>query len=180
MSALFTPEGDDLFLPGPRARGPWDANALHGGPVAALLTRVVEQLPAEGEMQLARITVELLRPAPVAPLRATSGVLRPGRKLQLLGASLWAGETEVARAVAVRIRSAAVDMPDLQADAAGDPPPPLPRTQAKQRRPGDWDAFHNEGVEMRFVSGYFGDPGPAVVWMRLCQPVVAGEEPTQT
>ncbi|MDQ1446220.1 MAG: hypothetical protein QOI20_2684, partial [Acidimicrobiaceae bacterium] len=180
VDALFTTEGADVFMPGPRARGPWDANALHGGPVAALLTRLVEQLPADGPMQVARVTVELLRPAPVALLRATSSVLRPGRKLQLLGASLWAGETEVARAVAVRIRSLDLSIPTLPADAAGEPAPALPAVQAKQRRTGDWDAFHNEGVEMRFVKGYFQDSGPATVWMRLCQPVVAGEAPTQT
>jgi hypothetical protein len=31
---------------------------------------------------------------------------------------------------------------------------------------------------MRFTDGFFGDPGPATVWMRLRQPVVVGEEPT--
>jgi hypothetical protein len=33
-------------------------------------------------------------------------------------------------------------------------------------------------MEDRFVSGSFLELGPAMVWMRLRQPLVAGEEPT--
>jgi hypothetical protein len=33
-------------------------------------------------------------------------------------------------------------------------------------------------MEYRFVSGGFLEPGPAVVWMRMRHPLVAGEEPT--
>lgn len=177
MTALFEAVGEEVFMPGPRARGPWDANALHGGPVAALLARGVERLPADGELRIARLTVELLRPAPVAPLQMRTEVLRPGRKVQLGTASLWAGETEVARAVGLRLRSAEVPIPELAPDALGGTAPPMAAAQTKPRRE-DWEAFHNEGVEMRFVSGYFDDRGPSTVWMRLCQPVVAGEEPT--
>jgi hypothetical protein len=176
--ALFSPDGPDRFMPGPRARGPWDIRSLHGGPVAALLTRLIEGLPADGDLHLARITVELLRPAPVVPLRATAEVLRPGRKVQLGGASLFAGDTEVARAVGLRMRMADVDMPELPAGAAGGDPPPLPSTRARQQRADDWEAFHNEGVEMRYAKGYFLERGPATVWMRLCQPVVEGEAPS--
>ncbi len=33
-------------------------------------------------------------------------------------------------------------------------------------------------MEVRFVEGGFVEPGPAVVWLRMRQPLVAGEEPT--
>jgi hypothetical protein len=33
-------------------------------------------------------------------------------------------------------------------------------------------------MEVRFVSGDFIKPGPATVWLRMRQPLVAGEEPT--
>jgi hypothetical protein len=176
--ALFAPDGPDGFLPGPRARGPWDIRSLHGGPVAALLARLVEGLPADGPLHLARLTVELLRPAPVTRLRATSTVLRPGRKVQLGGASLFVDDTEVARAVGLRIRPAEVDMPALPEDAAGGVAPALPSERAMQDRKDDYEAFHNQGVEMRYAKGFFLERGPATVWMRLCQPVVAGEEPS--
>jgi hypothetical protein len=40
----------------------------------------------------------------------------------------------------------------------------------------EWVAFHNSGVEMRWVAGRWRQPGPATVWGRLRVPVVAGEE----
>ena len=66
MPALFVPDGRRL-VPTERARGPWSPNALHGGPVAALVARAAESQPGGEELQLARITLELLRPVPLAP-----------------------------------------------------------------------------------------------------------------
>jgi hypothetical protein len=180
MTALFDVVDDGLFLPSELARGPWSPDALHGGPTAALLARAVESLEAAGPMHVARLTVELLRPVPVAPLRVTCEVQRPGRKVQLAGASVWAGQMEVARAVALRIRAAAVSIPDLPSSAAGDAPPARIEGRTRPRFEGEWVAFHNTGVEMRFTGGYLDEPGGSVVWMRLNQPVVAGEEPSPT
>jgi len=39
-------------------------------------------------------------------------------------------------------------------------------------------AFHNAGVEIRYVAGHLDRPGPATAWFRLRVPVVAGEEPS--
>jgi hypothetical protein len=125
-------------------------------------------------MHLARITVELMRAVPMAPLRVESAVVRAGRRIQVASASLWAGDDEVARAVGLRMRAGSVDMPEPPPN----PAPALPAAQARPKYAGDWEAFHNEGVEMRFVGGWTADPGPATVWVRLCQPVVPGEEPT--
>jgi hypothetical protein len=179
MTALFEAAGEGLWLPTDWARGPWTPDALHGGPTAALLTRAVEALPSDGRMQVARITIELLRPVPVAPLRVEAAVLRPGRKIQLAGASAWAGEVEVARAMSMRIRAAAVDVPEAaaQSDEADGPPPP-PAGLPRPKYEGEYTAFHSHGVEMRFVTGFTYEPGPATVWIRLCRPVVPDEEPS--
>ena len=68
MSALFVADGDAL-VPTDLARGPWDPNALHGGPTSALLARAIESCPTDGvAFEVARLTVELLRPVPVEPL----------------------------------------------------------------------------------------------------------------
>ena len=63
--ALFERSGDD-FLPTEITRGPWSPDALHGGPVSALLAGLAEALPRPGPMMPARITIELLRPVPLA------------------------------------------------------------------------------------------------------------------
>jgi hypothetical protein len=179
MDALFE-VADGSLVPTDLARGPWDIGALHGGPVAGIVVRAVEgHLAADGggPWQLARLTLELLRPVPVEPLTLEARTSRPGRKVTLVEASLRAGDREVARGVALAIRRAELALP-LAARRPSRPladPRALPRTRPPQRA-GVWRAFHNEGVEMRWEAGSWEEPGPVVLWIRLRVPFVAGEE----
>ena len=182
------PEPESLYepveggwLPTAFARGPWSPDALHGGPVAALLAGTAEAAgDATGDTAWlpARLTVELLRPVPLAPLRAEGMVVRPGRKVQLVDASLRTVEgTEVASARLLRVREEAMDVP---VTTGGQAPPPLPSTEASYDNPdvGPYEAFHSHGVEHRFAVGIFSEPGPATDWIRLRVPVVPGVAPT--
>ncbi len=175
-NALFEPDGA-RFVATELARGPWSPEALHGGPPAALLARCAERVAGDDGMMVTRLTVELLRPVPVAPLSVETRMLRPGRKVQLVGASLHAGDTEVARATALRIRTTGLPVAD---DMPRPAPPPGPDTVGPSTSPGialqDYPAFHNRGVEHRFVAGAFDLAGPATDWIRLRVPLVAGEE----
>jgi len=92
----------DRFLPTELTRGPWSPDAQHGGPPAALLALCVERHAGGAGTQVVRMTVELLRPVPLAPLAVTVRTLRPGKKVQLVDATLRAGDVEVARATALR------------------------------------------------------------------------------
>lgn len=175
--ALFVPDGD-RFLPTALARGPWSPEAQHGGAPAALLATCLERAGG-GDMHPARLTIELLRPVPIAPLTVEAVVTRPGRKVQIVEARMRAGETDVARAVLLRIRRA--DLPLPPALQAAEPPPgphrgvdgAPPWTESTWR-----PAFHRDAVEHRFVAGSFLEPGPATDWIRLRVPVVEGEAPT--
>ena len=176
--ALFEKDGD-RYAPSEITRGPWSPDALHGGPVAALLAGLAEALPKPGPMAPARITIELLRPAPLAPLRGEARVLRPGRKVLLAESSLHAAETEVARATLLFVRTADLPLPaETLGGRAVVPPGPdtVPRTKPI------WDAglpaYHRDAVEHRVVRGAWGRPGPCTDWIRLRVPVVAGEATT--
>jgi hypothetical protein len=175
--ALFVPDGD-AFVPTALTTGPWDPTAQHGGAPAALLTRAVEAADSPGPMALARITVELLRPVPLRPLRVATEIARPGRKVQLVHASLVEAEggVEVARAVGLRLRAIEAPVPGEtvpddrlpvgpEGGRASDPFTPLH----------DGLGFATDANELRFVEGGFDVPGPALVWVRLRYPVVAGE-----
>ena len=108
--ALYETDGD-RFRPTELTRGPWSADAQHGGPPAALLAFCVERHAGTADTQVARMTVELLRPVPLVPLAVTVRTLRPGKKVQLVEATLRAGDGEVARATALRIRIADLPLP---------------------------------------------------------------------
>lgn len=174
--ALFHRQGD-LFFPTELTRGPWHPAAQHGGPPSALLSQALASFENGEEMFVARITIELLRPVPLAPLAVRLRAARPGRKVQLVEASLVADDVEVARATALRIRRAAVHLPDaVQTEPA--PPAPssgsasLPSWTATNR---DTIAYHSHGVDHRFVRGGFDVLGPATDWIRLKAPVISGE-----
>jgi hypothetical protein len=173
--ALFVRDGE-RFVPTPLARGPWDPSALHGGAPAALFAWAIERHDPGDASFLARLTVELLRPVPLAPLELRVRTSRPGRKVQWLEAALWSGATEAARASALRLHSQPVEPGD---HASPDVPPP-PGVEAPAALPfADTVNFDRVGYwnanEVRLVAGTWGAPGPGAAWFRLRCPVVEGE-----
>jgi hypothetical protein len=175
--ALFVADGDH-FVPTHRSRGPWSPTSLHGGSVAALVTRGIEEHAGADELQLVRVTVELLRPVPLAPLSVRCSLARPGRKVQLIDAVVEAGGVEVAWARALRIRRAHDDQLAVPSVPEDDAPAPPGHGVLLSTGVEGYRALHNEGMELRFVKGRFGERGPATAWFRLRYPVVLGEEPS--
>ncbi|HEY2160781.1 MAG TPA: thioesterase family protein [Solirubrobacteraceae bacterium] len=176
--AVFTDLGDGRFAASKLARGPWDANAQHGGAPAALLMRALERLPGEPGLQIARVTYELLRPVPLGELTVEADVTRPGRRVRLLEGLIQAPDgTDLVRATALQVQGADRSSGDP------DPPPPGPE-QGRPHEPGGAGfappyspMFTPDAIEIRFVSGVFGH-GPATAWFRMRVPLVASEEPS--
>jgi len=175
--ALFEVVGDDVVRATDLTRGPWDPGAEHGGAPAALIGRAIERTQPGADMRVARVTIELLRPVPLGELRVETEVVRPGRRVQLVAARLWAGDTLAVQALGLRIRRAPGVSPAV---AATDPvPAPLPGPEAHARFVvAEGRSFPSDGCELRFARGSFTEAGPAVVWIRLGVPVVAGETPS--
>ena len=189
--AFFEPRGE-LYVPSELTRGPWDPDSQHAGPPAALVGREVERLPSDSPRHVGRITFEILRAVPISPLRVEARVARPGRTVELVEATLSDEEGEVMRGAAWRLRTSDVEVPPELASATGRLGGP---SSAGVIRPGVVPAgpdvarereFFDTGqavgyhtaMEYRFVSGAFREPGPATVWMRMRQPLVAGEDPS--
>lgn len=172
--AIFELDGD-RFVPAPQSRARWYADALHGGPVAALFARGFEQEESAVPMMVTRLTIDLMRPVSTVPLTVTTRVVRTGRRIQVLEASMEAGGVAVAQASALRMRIIELEVPD---HPRRDPMPGPDLFDPYSMRGGDGEWFHTHGVEVRYVEGDFYEPGPSVVWMRLAMPLVAGEEPT--
>jgi hypothetical protein len=164
------------FLATELARGPWDANAQHGGAPAALLMREFERLPVAEGLMIARVTYELLRPVPLGGLTAAAEVIRPGRRVQLLEGAIRSPDgTEVVRARALQVRRA-----EAREHTTGWPAPVGPeegREVPPAFKPPRSPTFAPDAIEIRFVRGAFNG-GPATAWFRLRVPLVEGEEPT--
>ncbi len=171
--AFFRREGE-RFVPSEAARGPWDPRAQHGGPPSALIGRAIERCEPREGMRVGRVTFEILRPVPLEPLAVEARVVRPGRSVELLEASLSGPDGEVMRARAWRLQAGQIEL-----EAKVDEPPPGP----EHGRPTDFfptgqEVGYHTAMDYRFVRGAFLELGPATVWMRPRIPLVEGEEPT--
>jgi hypothetical protein len=184
--AFFVAKGD-RYEPTELTRGPWDPKAQHAGPPAALLGREIERLPADAAMQVGRITFEILRPVPIAPLTVAARVKRPGRSVEFVEATLSDEDGEIVRAGAWRLRTGEFEVPDLPLpDGPGLPgkldpryvPPPPSEAKPGVFMPTGFETGYHTAMEYRFVYGDFIEQGPAVAWMRMQVPLVAGEEPS--
>jgi hypothetical protein len=121
-TAFFVPDGDG-FVPTGLARGPW-GQTISGNYVGGLLGYAVEHEARDPNFQPTRLTVDLLRPAALAPLRVETSVARQGRRLRLVDAVMTQSHEVVARASALFLRRG--EQPADQAWTSPVAMPPVP------------------------------------------------------
>jgi hypothetical protein len=174
LPPFFVADGE-RFVPSASARGPWSAQHQHGGPPAALLARAFGR-QAGPTAHVARLTVDFLRPVPLAPLTVATRVVRAGARVQRLAGSVLAADgAAVIEATCLIMRVA----PGSVAVSPETPAPPVPPAEsapfALPFMSGD-EGYHR-AMEWRLARGTWGR-GPAAVWLRPRVPLVAGETPT--
>ena len=173
MDAFFIPLDDDRFESTEHTIGPWNMESQHAGPPSALIGRAIERVGEHPDFHVARITFEILRPVPIAPLTVSARVVRPGRNVELVEASLATDENEVMKARAWRINETGphdleAALPDLSP-----PPPPESGTDVEKLEHG-----YLQAMETRFIKGEFLAKGPGTAWFRMRHPLIEGEEPS--
>jgi hypothetical protein len=181
--SFYEPDGEG-FVATELTRGPWDPGAQHAGPPAALIGREVERLgggriggQGGGAAQVGRITYEVLRSVPIAPLRVEAEIVRPGKRVEMFEAVLTdEGGERLMRAHGWRLRTEPVAF-EKPAVPVEQPPGP------QQGKPGQffhtgYDVGYHTAMEYRFTDGAFMEAGPATVWMRMAVPLLPDEEPT--
>lgn len=134
----------------------------------------MERLPGDG--LVTRIAVEIVRPIPIGRLTIDARVVRPGRAVELIEATLQTESDVLARARVWRMAAAPEDLAPL-----GEPPrrPPAPEeAQVKPFFDTGADVGYHTAMDVRFASGGFTEPGPAQAWMRMRQPLVEDEDPS--
>ena len=179
---LPTPSAD-VVASTPLARAGWYEEGQHGGVVSALLARCVEAVPTLAPMEVARLTVELFRVVPITTLRTAARVIREGKRIQVVEASLFDDDDlELARAAALRLRTTRLDLPGTARPSH--PPVPAP-DELPVPDMGHWGLgdsgrvlYHRHAIEVREVGEGFRREGPGAMWLRIHRPLVAGEEIT--
>ena len=169
MSAFFHRDGD-RYLPTAHTRGPWSAEHQHGGPPSALLAGAIEAACASHA--LARLSVQLLRPVPIAPL--TVHVAEPvgGRTAQRVRAELRHDGRAVVTAEGLLLRRAEVPGAAVPTTPLG----PLPSSATPLVFPFfAWDEGYHQAIELHPLPGEAWG-GPSLrLWARSRFPIVAGQ-----
>ncbi len=184
-TALYEPvEGG--FLATALTIGPWDPGLQHAGPPAAWLAREVERAGQIDGGQTVRLTYDILGPVPVGFVRLRADVVRPGRRIELVEASL-SGEDgrPLMRVSAWRMRSrtdfSPADLTELGSAVMDDeyPLPPLPEA-SRPEEPAFFaqDIAYHRALEWRFAAGTFNGPGAATAWTRPLCALVTSEQIT--
>jgi hypothetical protein len=174
--------GTGTFQPTELSRGPWSPDALHGGPVGALVARHLEAVPAALPLHPSRLTVELLYPVPLEPLTVRTYAVRRGKRVRVLGADVHGpDDTLLVRATLQQVRRQPITLPAFLRSTTGAAHAPPDRGDAEVGAP-DWNhtdiAFHSHATEHHVVAGGWTELGPTTDWIRLTVPVVAGEAPS--
>ena len=175
MDSIFRIDGASVVT-SPHAAGPWDPGMQHGSPPSALVAYLAETIPTPEPMQVARLTIDLMRPVPVAPLTYETEVVRQGRKIQLCAIRLLANGVVVVSATALKIRIAPPPLPPEIAT------PPLDVPLPEQCRVVTMKSARNPfvaGLSLREAKGDFQALGPGAVWYRLDRQMIKGHPTSQ-
>ena len=180
MQAAYSEVIDDVFRAGPLTRGPWHPDHQHAGPPSALICRAIERAATEaGLSHLARLTVNLMRPAPIGECRIEVTPDYLGRNAGHFSGRLVADGKDVARFTALAQREEDFAIPD---GTSGHPPPKAPKPWAESPvvvvapssgdEAGYWSLVENRVAEGKIFKG------PSAIWFRLNHPLVKGETPS--
>ncbi len=169
-AAFFTADGDGL-LPGEDARSWWSPDALHGRLLGGLLARALEREHHAEGLHFARLTVDLFRTCPFAPVRVTTERIRDGRRIRVADAVVHGANGAVARASAVLLRRGEQPAGEVPATPDWDAPPPEEIAPVRHGMP--WNFWQFDG-DNRPVTSW---RGVAVrrAWLRDEADLVAGE-----
>ncbi len=170
--AFFRHE-DGVFVPSDEARGPWDPNSLHGRVLVGLLARAFEQEHGDEAFQVSRLTTELFRLPPFAPLTVTSEVVREGRRIRVVEGSVSSGGVELARGRAVMLLRADQPEGSVWSPPPWDAPDPdsIAAPEPRSGRVPMWETRLIEGDD-------FGDVVQKRAWLRETRALVEGEPTT--
>jgi Thioesterase-like superfamily len=181
MDAAYVESAEGAFLASPLTRGPWSPDHQHAGPPSALICRAVEREGArEGFSHLARLTVNLLRPAPIGECRIEVSQDYLGRNAGHYSGRLIVRDKEIARFTALAQREEVLPVPEA---TPGHPPPHAPKpwrdcpVVSMGFEGHDSHFGYAELVENRVAEGR-AFRGPCAVWFRLNHPLVKGEDPS--
>lgn len=167
--AYYVALADGTYQPTLHAQGAWLRHEQHMAPVTGLVAHCLQRFNDRDDLQLARLSLEILGVIPARPTRVDCETVRSGRTIELDEATVT-----IDGRVAIRARAWRLSRQDT-AEVAADDTPPLPEPESMP--PADlgqvWGGGFISSLEVRTDPD--GEPGRGRAWVRPRQALVAGE-----
>lgn len=178
--SLYTRDGE-FFLPTDAAGSPWHPSVLHGGAATGLMGHAIQQLLPAGFV-VTRVTMDLMRPVPKAPLAVQSQVARDGSRLKVIEVEVSHNGKPVCRASASLAKAQNIALPDYapRPHAAPAGPDGLPQFSIQDMLDAkglDIPKGLHTRVEVR-SQRLWEEQGRNTSWLRLPLTVLPGEAVT--
>ncbi len=169
---VFYDEGGKLH-PSHLATGPWYKGTQHGSAMMLLAALAAEQFPSEIERQVTRLTVDMMKAAPIAPIELQTMVRKGGKNMEVLDISILNEGQEFVRASAMRFRIDEVPVAERIKFKGDVPVLPEPLAESLFTEAAHREGFHH-AIEIRIDV----HANPAIMWLRLRQPVIGNQPAT--
>ncbi|GAB3581456.1 thioesterase family protein [Calidifontibacter terrae] len=172
MSSYYRRTGDDTFEPTLHVQGAWQENEQHMAPISALMTHLIDTHDPRPDLQIGRITFEILGMIPLAESQITVETIRPGRTIDLLESTLVIGDRPIIRARAWRVAvndTSSYAGNELRVIDGPEAARPIDPTT-------EWPGGYIASLEMRELPG--GRDGRRAVWLRAKPDLIEGERAT--
>jgi len=166
--------GEGRYRPTINVQGAWNDDEQHMSPVAGLLAHAIEVHDVHPDLQLSRITYDILGLIPLAESHVRVRTLRAGRTIELVEATMGVAGRDVVRATAWRLSkqdTAVVEGGEIPPVAGPDTLPHWP--------------FHSvwKGGYISTMDGRKDDasrPGRGWAWIRSGVHLLQGEQVSAT
>ena len=169
--AFFHRTGPTTFEPTEHASGAWSEEDHHFASIAGLVVHKLERFRSDqgdSQLQLGRISYDILGRLPMSELTVDVEVLRPGRTIELLQATVTiAGRAVVIARAWYLSRADTADVVGGQAE-----PMPSPEEVEPWEMSNGWPGGYIAQIQARVVQQR---PGRATVWLHSPSEIVAGE-----
>lgn len=172
--AYYRRQDGNTFVPSLHVQGAWRDDEQHMAPVGGLLAHCIERHDPRPDLQLARISYDILGMIPLQPTTVEVRTLRPGRSIELVEAvAVIEGRPRVS---ARAWRLAEFDSTEV----AGHDIDPMPAPEDLPEWPISelWGGAYIDGLEFRTAEGR--RPGRSRTWLRSGVPIVDREQATPT
>ncbi len=150
-----------------QAQGAWNPHEQHMAPVTGLLTHLIERFEPRPELQLARLSFEILGLIPEGEFEVKLQMLRAGRTIELVQADLEAGGK-----VAVSARAWRLQRTDSSSiERVEDAQMPGPEAASRPWDLGEWPGGYIHSIEALLLPEHRSGRGRA--WLRTRHPLLS-------